>query len=480
VSADALQRARERILAPSGLDEGRLEQALGSVLGAAVDAGDLYFQLAREEHWALEDGIVKEGSHGIEQGVGVRAMAGERTGFAYSDEVVPAALLEAARAARAIAREGGNGQVQAWRATTAHRLYLPDDPIASLADKDKVALLSDLDRSARALDPRVRQVVATLAAVHEIVLVAASDGTLAADVRPLVRMNVSVIVEHDGRREQGYAGTGGRYSLEEFVADERPMRLAREAVRQATVNLESVPAPAGTMPVVLGPGWPGVLLHEAVGHGLEGDFNRRGTSAFSGRIGQRVASSLCTVVDDGTLAGRRGSLNVDDEGTPTACTTLIENGVLKGYLQDKLNARLMGMKPTGNGRRESFAHTTMPRMTNTYMLPGPHDPQEIIRSVRRGLYAVNFGGGQVDITSGKFVFSASEAYLIEDGRITAPVKGATLVGNGPDVLTRVSMVGNDLMLDDGIGSCGKDGQTVPVGVGQPTLKVDALTVGGTA
>ncbi len=480
MSADALQRARERILTPSGLDESRLEQALGSVLGAAVDAGDLYFQLAREEHWALEDGIVKEGSHGIEQGVGVRAMAGERTGFAYSDEVVPAALLEAARAARAIAREGGNGQVQAWRATAAHRLYLPDDPIASLADKDKVALLSELDRSARALDPRVRQVVATLAAVHEIVLVAASDGTLAADVRPLVRMNVSVIVEQDGRREQGYAGTGGRHSLEEFVAGERPMRLAREAVRQATVNLESVPAPAGTMPVVLGPGWPGVLLHEAVGHGLEGDFNRRGTSAFSGRIGQRVASSLCTVVDDGTLAGRRGSLNVDDEGTPTACTTLIENGVLKGYLQDKLNARLMGMKPTGNGRRESFAHTTMPRMTNTYMLPGPHEPEEIIRSVKRGLYAVNFGGGQVDITSGKFVFSASEAYLIEDGRITAPVKGATLVGNGPDVLTRVSMVGNDLMLDDGIGSCGKDGQTVPVGVGQPTLKIDALTVGGTA
>jgi TldD protein len=477
---DALQCARERILAPSGLDERRLEQALGSLLGASVDAGDLYFQLAREEHWALEDGIVKEGSHGIEQGVGVRAMAGERTGFAYSDEVVPAALAEAARAARAIAREGGRGQIQAWRATAAHRLYLPDDPIASLADADKVALLCELDRSARALDPRVKQVVATLAAVHEIVLIAASDGTLAADVRPLVRMNVSVIVEQNGRREQGYAGTGGRHSLEEFVADERPMRLAREAVRQATVNLEAVPAPAGTMTVVLGPGWPGVLLHEAIGHGLEGDFNRRGTSAFSGRIGERVASALCTVVDDGTLAGRRGSLNVDDEGTPTSCTTLIENGVLKGYLQDKLNARLMGMQPTGNGRRESFAHTTMPRMTNTYMLPGPHDPQEIIRSVSRGLYAVNFGGGQVDITSGKFVFSASEAYLIEDGRVTAPVKGATLVGNGPDVLTRVSMVGNDLMLDDGIGSCGKDGQTVPVGVGQPTLRVDALTVGGTA
>jgi TldD protein len=340
---DALQCARDRILAPSGLDDRRLEQALGSLLGASVDAGDLYFQLAREEHWALEDGIVKEGSHGIEQGVGVRAMAGERTGFAYSDEVVPAALLEAARAARAIARDGGSGPMQAWHATAAHRLYPVDDPIASLADVDKVALLTELDRHARALDPRVKQVVATLAAVHEIILVAASDGTLAADVRPLVRMNVSVIVEQNGRREQGYAGTGGRYSLQEFVAGERPLRLAREAVRQATVNLESVPAPAGTMTVVLGPGWPGVLLHEAIGHGLEGDFNRRGTSAFSGRIGERVASSLCTVVDDGTLPGRRGSLNIDDEGTPTNCTTLIENGVLKGYLQDKLNASLMGV-----------------------------------------------------------------------------------------------------------------------------------------
>ncbi len=480
MSANALECARELILAPSGLDEGRLEQALGSLLGAAVDSGDLYFQLAREEHWALEDGIVKEGSHGIEQGVGVRAMAGERTGFAYSDEVVPAALLEAARAARAIARGGGGRKVQAWKSAASHRLYLPDDPIASLADADKVALLTQLDRNARSLDPRVKQVVASLGAVHEIILVAASDGTLAADVRPLVRMNISVIVEQDGRREQGYAGAGGRHSLEEFVADDRPMQLAREAVRQAIVNLDAVPAPAGTMTVVLGPGWPGVLLHEAIGHGLEGDFNRRGTSAFTGRIGEQVASALCTVVDDGTLPGRRGSLNIDDEGTPTACTTLIENGVLKGYLQDKLNARLMGTTPTGNGRRESFAHATLPRMTNTYMLPGPHDPQEIIRTVKRGLYAVNFGGGQVDITSGKFVFSASEAYLIEDGRITAPVKGASLIGNGPDVLTRVSMVGNDLALDAGIGSCGKDGQTVPVGVGQPTLRIDALTVGGTA
>ena len=478
--ADPLDLARNLILAPSGLDEARLEGALSALLGAAVDTGDLYFQLAREEHWTLEDGIVKEGSHGIEQGVGVRALAGERTGFAYSDEIVPAALLEAARAARAIARSGGAGQVQAWRSVSGHRLYLPDDPIPTLVDEDKVAVLGAVDRAARAADSRVTQVIASLAAVHEVVLVAASDGTLAADVRPLVRMNVSVIVEHNGRREQGYAGAGGRRSLSALLEDGLPQHLVKEAVRQAAVNLEAVPAPAGTMPVVLGPGWPGVLLHEAIGHGLEGDFNRRGTSAFSNRIGERVASPLCTVVDDGTLPGRRGSLNIDDEGTPTTCTTLIENGVLRGYLQDRLNARLMKQQPTGNGRRQSFAHPTLPRMTNTYMLPGPHVPEEIIRSVRRGLYAVNFGGGQVDITSGKFVFSASEAYLIEDGRITAPVRGATLIGNGPDVLTRVSMVGNDLKLDDGIGSCGKDGQTVPVGVGQPTLRIDALTVGGTA
>ncbi len=477
---DAMTTARELILAPSGLDELRLHQALGTVLGAAVDSADLYFQLAREEHWTLEDGIVKDGSHGIAQGVGVRAMAGERTGFAYSDEVVPTALLDAAKAARAIARGSGQGEVQAWNARAGHTLYLPDDPIAALADADKVALLEQVDRDTRALDPRVKQVVASLAAVHEVILIAASDGTLAADIRPLVRMNVSVIVEQDGRREQGYAGAGGRYSLDEFRKGNQPMRLAREAVRQATVNLDAVPAPAGTMTVVLGPGWPGVLLHEAIGHGLEGDFNRRGTSAFAGKLGQRVASPLCTVVDDGTLARRRGSLGVDDEGTPTSRTTLIENGVLTGYLQDKLNARLMGMAPTGNGRRESFAHATLPRMTNTYMLAGPHEPEEIIRSVERGIYAVNFGGGQVDITSGKFVFSASEAYLIEKGRITAPVKGATLIGNGPDVLTRVSMVGNDLALDEGVGNCGKEGQTVPVGVGQPTLRIDGLTVGGTA
>ncbi len=479
VTVDSLAAARDVILRPAGLDDSGLERALGALLGSSIDGGDLYFQVSREEHWSLEDGIVKDGSHSIESGVGVRAMAGERTGFAYSDEIVPEALLEAARAARAIARSGSEQRTQAWKQVTAHRLYLPIDPIETLSDTDKVGLLERIDRETRLVDPRIEQVVASLAAVHEVVLIAGTDGTLAADIRPLVRVNIAVIVEQDGRREQGYAGAGGRYSLRELVDGGRPMAMAREAVRQALVNLEAVPAPAGTMTVVLGSGWPGVLLHEAIGHGLEGDFNRKGTSAFSGRVGQRVAAPLCTVVDDGTLAGRRGSLNVDDEGTPTQCTTLIENGVLRCYMQDKLNAGLSGNRPTGNGRRESFAHLTLPRMTNTYMLAGPHEPEEIIRSVPRGLYAVNFGGGQVDITSGKFVFSANEAYLIEDGKVTAPVKGATLIGNGPDVLTRVSMVGNDLRLDDGIGNCGKEGQTVPVGVGQPTLRVDGLTVGGT-
>jgi TldD protein len=477
--ADNLAVARDAILRPAGLDERGIERVLGELLGASIDGGDLYFQCSREEHWSLEDGIVKSGSHSIESGVGVRALAGERTGFAYSDEILPEALVQAARAARAIAGGASDGRVQAWKPVSRSGLYLPLDPIETMGDADKVALLERIDRETRSMDPRVEQVIASLAAVHEVVLIAGADGVLAADVRPLVRLNVAVIVVQDGRREQGYAGAGGRHGLMELLADDQPVALAREAVRQALVNLDAVPAPAGTMTVVLGPGWPGVLLHEAIGHGLEGDFNRKGTSAFAGRVGQRVASPLCTVVDDGTLPGRRGSLNVDDEGTPTQCTTLIENGVLRGYLQDKLNARLSGNRPTGNGRRESFAHLTLPRMTNTYMLAGPHDPEEIIRSVQKGLYAVNFGGGQVDITSGKFVFSASEAYLIEGGRVTAPVKGATLIGNGPDVLTRVSMVGNDLELDAGVGSCGKEGQTVPVGVGQPTLRVDGLTVGGT-
>ena len=476
---NAIDIARDYILAPAGIEEQDLNKVLGCLLGPAIDDGDLYFQFSRHESWALEDGIVKEGSHNIEQGAGVRAVSGEKTGFAYSDEIVLPALLQASQAARAIARSNGEGRLQAWKARTGHDLYLPIDPLETCAAEDKVRLLQQVDAEARRQDPRVKQVMVSLAGVHDVMLVAAGDGTLAADVRPLVRLNVSVIAEHDGRREQGTSGGGGRVSYGYFLERGRALEYAREAVRQALLNLDAVEAPAGTMTVVLGPGWPGVLLHEAIGHGLEGDFNRKGTSAFAGRIGERVASELCTVVDDGTLDQRRGSLNIDDEGTPTQRTVLIEKGVLKGYMQDKLNARLMGMTPTGNGRRESFAHLPMPRMTNTYMLAGEHDPQEIIASVDHGLYAVNFGGGQVDITSGKFVFSASEAYMIEHGRVTRPVKGATLIGNGPDVLTRVTMVGNDLQLDTGVGTCGKDGQSVPVGVGQPTLRVEDLTVGGT-
>jgi TldD protein len=471
--------AQRTILAPSGLDESRLSQVLGAIMARGVDYADLYFQLSREESWALEDGMVKEGSHNIEQGVGVRAISGEKTGFAYTDEVLLPALLEASDAARAIARSGGNQAVKAWQRPLTHRLYLPVDPLDAIKDEDKVAWLMKIDADTRRIDPRVKQVMASLSAVHEVVLIASSDGTLAADVRPLVRMNVSVIVEQNGRREQGYSGGGGRFGLDELLQGDEPFAHGREAVRQALVNLDAVAAPAGPMTVVLGSGWPGILLHEAIGHGLEGDFNRKGTSAFSNRIGQKVAADEITVVDDGTLDRRRGSLNVDDEGTPTQCTTLIENGILRGYLQDKLNARLMGMPATGNGRRESFAHMTLPRMTNTYMRGGSRAPEEIIASVKKGLYAVNFGGGQVDITSGKFVFSASEAYLVENGKIGAPVKGATLIGNGPDVLTRVSMVGNDMKLDSGVGTCGKEGQSVPVGVGQPTLRVDSLTVGGT-
>ena len=473
------QLAEQRLLAPGALDAGALQRVFGQLMGPQVDAADLYFQHSRSESWMLEDGIVKSGEHSIEQGVGVRAISGEKTGFAYSDDIVLPQLLEAAGAARAIARSGqGAGQALALR--TPRRLYPAIDPIESLPTERKLAVLRELDAWCRARDPRVKQVIISIAAGLDTVLVAGSDGAMAADVRPLVRLNVQIIVEADGRREQGYAGGGGRYALEELLAGERPQRLAAEAVRSALVNLEAVPAPAGSMTVVLGPGWPGVMLHEAVGHGLEGDFNRKGSSAFSGRLGQRVAAPGVTVVDDGTLPGRRGSLSVDDEGTPSQCTTLIEDGVLVGYMQDKLNARLMGMAPTGNGRRESFTALPMPRMTNTYMRSGSHEPEEIIRSVKRGLYAPNFGGGQVDITNGKFVFSASEAYLIEDGKITAPVKGATLIGSGPDVLTRVSMIGNDMKLDEGVGVCGKDGQSVPVGVGQPTLKIDAMTVGGTA
>ncbi|HEV7775719.1 MAG TPA: metalloprotease TldD [Luteibacter sp.] len=471
--------AEKRLLQPGGLAAGDLDRVFSQLMGPSIDAADLYFQHSRSESWVLEEGIVKDGSHSIEQGVGVRAMSGEKTGFSYSDEIVLPQLLEASRAARAIA-QGGVGAGKPLALNTGRALYPAIDPVESMPTEDKIALLREVDAYARSRDPRVKQVVVSLAATMDTIMIAASDGTLAADVRPLVRLNIQVIAEQGGRREQGHSGGGGRYGYRELIANGRAYAFADEAVRQALVNLEAVDAPAGTMTVVLGPGWPGILLHEAIGHGLEGDFNRKGSSAFAGRIGERVAAEGVTVVDDGTLEGRRGSLSIDDEGTPTECTTLIENGILKGYMQDKLNARLMGVKPTGNGRRESFAQLPMPRMTNTYMRSGDRDPEEIIRSVKKGLYAVNFGGGQVDITNGKFVFTASEAYLIEDGKITRPVKGATLIGSGPDVLTRVSMIGNDMKLDEGVGVCGKDGQSVPVGVGQPTLRVDSMTVGGTA
>lgn len=474
-----LDIARQNLLEPAGLTDNQLQDVLGNVLGKSIDNADLYFQATCTESWFLEDGIIKGGSYDIDRGVGVRAMSGEKTGFAYSDDIVMPALEQAAHAARSISKQGGQQHVQSWRREAGRELYLPINPLLSLSETDKVGLLQRIDVYTRKLDPRVTHVSVSLAAEYDTVLVMASDGHMAADVRPLVRLNVSVIVEQNGRRETGYAGGGGRFDYKYFLEDDMAFSYAREAVRLAVVNLSAIDAPAGTMPVVLGPGWPGVLLHEAVGHGLEGDFNRKGTSIFSGRMGQKVVSPLCTIVDDGTLPNRRGSLNVDDEGTPTQCTVLIEKGVLKNYIQDKRNARLMGMQSTGNGRRESYAHTPMPRMTNTYMLPGESTPEEIISSVKKGIYAVNFGGGQVDITSGKFVFSASEAYLIENGKVTAPVKGATLIGNGPEVLTHVSMVGNDLKLDSGVGICGKDGQSVPVGVGQPTLKIDALTVGGT-
>jgi TldD protein len=470
--------ANEVLLAPYALDSRRLQSVFGQILAHRVDYADLYFQYTRSESWSLEEGIVKSGSFNIDQGVGVRAVSGEKTAFAYSDDISLTALEAAAQATRAIARQGQAGRKRVARRASGHNLYTPHDPISGLPDPAKVALLERIERRARALDPRVTQVMAYLAGEYEVVLVARSDGILAADVRPLVRLSLQVIVEQDGRREQGSSGGGGRFDYAYFT-DEVLEDYARRAVDQALVNLEARPAPAGTMTVVLGPGWPGVLLHEAVGHGLEGDFNRKGTSAFSGRMGERVAAPGVTVVDDGTIARRRGSLNVDDEGQPTQRNVLIENGVLKGYMQDSLNARLMKVRPTGNGRRESYAHIPMPRMTNTYMLNGDRPREEIIASVKSGLYAVNFGGGQVDITSGKFVFSASEAYVIEDGRLGHPVKGATLIGNGPDALTRIALIGDDMALDPGVGTCGKEGQSVPVGVGQPTLRIDGLTVGGT-
>lgn len=475
-----LQQAESVLLTPFGLSEGDLARTFGNILSHRVDYADLYFQYARSEAWSLDEGIVKSGSFNIDQGVGVRALSGEKTAFAYSDDISAAALADAAGAVRAIASAGQTARAPLLQAQAQQAgLYLPHDPLASLSAEAKVALLERLEGFARAADPRVVQVNAGLAGEYEMILVAGSDGRLAADIRPLVRCSVSVIVEEKGAREQGSAGGGGRFDFSYFD-DAVLRRYAEEAVHQAVVNLKAEAAPAGQMTVVLGAGWPGILLHEAVGHGLEGDFNRKGSSAFSGRVGERVAAAGVTVVDDGTIAQRRGSLNIDDEGNPSQRTVLIENGILKGYLQDSLNARLMGVGPTGNGRRESFAHLPLPRMTNTMMLAGAHDPQEIIASVDKGIYAANFGGGQVDITSGKFVFSMSEAYLIENGRITRPIKGATLIGNGPDVLTRVSMIGNDLRLDPGVGTCGKEGQSVPVGVGQPTLRIDGLTVGGTA
>jgi TldD protein len=475
-----LDLASEHLLTPAELQPDDLDRVIGRLVAGKVDFGDLYFQNRQTETWSLEDGIVKAGGFHIDQGVGVRAVVGTGSGFAYADAIHLPALLEAASSARSIARSGESGQLPVARTVDAPALYSPDNPIEARESADKVDLLRTIDAYARSLDPRITQVNVSLACQHESILVAASDGTRAGDVRPLVRLDVRVIAEEGERRESGNAGGGGRYALDELMQPEAWQRLANEAVRQATLNLAAEDAPAGFMTVVLGPGWPGVLLHEAIGHGLEGDFHRKGISAFNGKMGERVATEHCTVVDDGTLPGRRGSLSIDDEGTLTHCTTLIEDGRLVGLMQDKLNARAMGMPATGNGRRESFAHLPMPRMTNTYMRPGPHDPGEILASVEDGIYAVNFNGGQVDITSGKFVFVASEAYRVKNGKIGAPLKGATLIGNGPDVLTRVAMVGNDLELDAGVGVCGKDGQGVPVGVGQPTLRIDGLTVGGTA
>ena len=471
--------AQAALLAPYELETSSLDRVFGKILSHRVDYADLYFQYSRSEGWSLEEGIVKSGSFSIDQGVGVRAVSGEKTAFAYSDEISFAALDDAATATRAIANQGAAKRARVTARGHPRQLYAPLDPLASLDDSAKVRLLERVEAMARAVDPRVIQVMAHLGGEYEVVLVARSDGASAADVRPLVRVSVTVIAEQDGHREQGHAGGGGRFDYSYFT-DAVLMDYAEKAVHQALVNLGAKSAPAGTMTVVLGPGWPGILLHEAIGHGLEGDFNRKGSSAFAGRIGERVAAPGVTVVDDGTIPDRRGSLNIDDEGNPTQRTVLIENGVLKAYIQDTLNARLMKVPVTGNGRRESFAHVPMPRMTNTYMLNGEREPEEILRSVKRGLYAVNFGGGQVDITSGKFVFSAAEAYMIENGKVTHPVRGATLIGNGPDALTRVAMIGNDMKLDPGVGTCGKDGQSVPVGVGQPTLRIDGLTVGGTA
>ncbi len=476
-----IKLARESLLSPAGLTDNDLEKILSTILGHKVDRADLYFQGTTVESWVLEDGIIKDANYSVDHGVGVRAISGDKAGFAYSDDILLEALQQSAVAARTIALKGGSSKVKITTENKLglHDLYVPDNPIQSLNDQEKMSLLHSVNEEARKIDSRVKQAVVSLAGSHNIILYVDSDGVLAADLRPLVRLNVSVIVEDNGRRETASCGGGGRFGYDAFLKDNLGLSYAKEAVREALVNLDAVEAPAGAMPVVLGNGWPGVLLHEAVGHGLEGDFNRKQSSTYSGRTGERVASEHCTIVDDGTIPMRRGSLNIDDEGVPSQCTTLIEKGILKAYMQDRLNASLMGTTSTGNGRRESYAHLPMPRMTNTYMLAGKYSPEEIISSVDRGIYAVSFAGGQVDITSGKFVFTTSEAYLIEKGKITRPVRGATLIGNGPDVMNKVSMVGNDLELDRGVGVCGKDGQSVPVGVGQPTLLVDEITVGGT-
>ncbi|MGB1200177.1 metalloprotease TldD [Cognaticolwellia aestuarii] len=481
-----MNNVEQELLANSEIEPSMLMDTLDSMFQRKVDLADLYFQSSSHESWMLEDGIVKEGSFNLERGVGVRAISGEKTGFAYSDDISPVALKKAADAAKGIANAEKSARVQVFDGKSmqqSHALYQANDPLASLAQEQKITLLHEVEAHARSVDKRVKQVIVGLSGVYEKVLVAASDGTYATDIRPLVRLNCSVLVEENGKRERASAGGGARTDYSYFFELEnnkpRYLSYAEEAVRQALVNLVAIDSPAGLLPVVLGAGWPGVLLHEAVGHGLEGDFNRKGSSAFSGKVGQQVTSELCTIVDDGTIANRRGSISIDDEGTPGQYNVLIEKGVLKGYMQDKHNAGLMGVKPTGNGRRESYAHLPMPRMTNTYMLAGEHKPEDIIKSVKKGIYAPNFAGGQVDITSGKFVFTSSEAYLIENGEITSPIKGATLIGSGPEAMQKVSMVGNDLKLDAGVGVCGKDGQSVPVGVGQPTLKIDEMTVGGT-
>ncbi|MEC6797773.1 MULTISPECIES: metalloprotease TldD [Photobacterium] len=479
-----LNTVESTMLDQSGLGRDELHNILGLIATRDVDYADIYFQSCWHESLVLEDSIIKDGSFNIDRGVGVRAVAGEKTGFAYSDQINLLALTQSAKAARGIVRQGGDGKVQTFTPMASSGIYSPINPLGSFDKFQKIALLEEIDRYIRTKEPLVTEVSASINGVYEEVLVAALDGTYAADIRPLVRLSITVLVEKGDKRERGSAGGGGRYGYEQFLTEDatgksQAIFFADEAIRQALVNLEADAAPAGTMPIVLGAGWPGVLLHEAVGHGLEGDFNRKGSSMFAGQIGQQVTSSLCTIVDDGTLVDRRGSINIDDEGTPAQHNVLVEGGKLKGYMQDKLNARLMGVAPTGNGRRESYAHLPMPRMTNTYMLPGEHTPEEIIASVKNGIYAPNFGGGQVDITSGKFVFSASEAYLIENGKVTRPIKGATLIGSGIEAMQQVSMVGNDLDIDRGVGVCGKAGQSVPVGVGQPTLKIDSMTVGGT-